>query len=375
MTLITYLTRVHFADGVLEEALWSELKINHKKRPLIVTEPAQIGGDMFERILGSLPARSSHQIFHECPPIPSEAGALALADVYRRTNSDLLLAFGGSSAIDLARASRIVLMHEKPLSLISYARGARKSGYKLPDLYVIPGIDGFGSSVSAHASVLVDDAERALLISSKLLPSMTIYDPTLTLGSTQEASASSGADAIANCMEAYAASGYNPPADGIAFDGLGRAVRNIHQVLKDDRIELRREMMAASLNGSLALQKGPGAVQAIVNALQLVTDKALDPGAVSRLALPGVLRFSNIDASDKCESLAGLFGAKSTQSLADSLEAFLSDLPLPRKLSDMNIGQEHIEAAAPLAARDLSVVAGRHAARRKDLLTIMEAVL
>ena len=40
MTLITYLTRVHFADGVLEEALWSELKVNHKSRPLIVTDPS-----------------------------------------------------------------------------------------------------------------------------------------------------------------------------------------------------------------------------------------------------------------------------------------------------------------------------------------------
>lgn len=374
MTLITYLTRVHFADGVLEEALWSELKVNHKSRPLIVTDPSYVDSDMAERILASLPARTSSEFFVDCPAIPSEAGALALADVYRRTESDLLIAFGGSTAIDLARASRIVLMHEKPLSLISYARGTRKGGYKLPDLYVIPDITGFGSSVSAHASVQVEEGERALLISSKLLPSMTIYDPTVTLGAAPAASASSGADAIANCLESYVSGGYNPPADGIALDGLTRAVRNLHEVIRDDRIELRREMMAASLNGSLALQKGPGVMQAIVNALQLVTGRSLDPGALSRLVLPGILQLVSAEVSEKSGTLQKLFALAPGDVLAKGLETFFADLPLPKTLSALGIDREHIEAAAPIAARDLAIVASRRDLSAQDLLTVMETV-
>ena len=62
----------------------------------------------------------------------------------------------------------------------------------------------------------------------------------VTLGAAPAASASSGADAIANCLESYVSGGYNPPADGIALDGLTRAVRNLHKVIRDDRIELRR---------------------------------------------------------------------------------------------------------------------------------------
>lgn len=375
MTLITYLTRIHFADGVLEEALRSELEANRKKRPLILADPADLSGNLAERLFAGLPARTSLELFRDVPAVPTEAGARAVSDIYHRTDRDLLIAFGKGSVIDLAKVSRIAIAHDRPLSVFSCAEGgSRLIGANLPDLYAVPGIGGSSTAVSAHAPVILSSSERALLMCKKLIPTVTICDPTLTLGEKLVASASAGADAIARCIEAYLSRSYNPPADGIAIDGLARAVRHLYRVLNGDTIEARREMMAASLNGALALQKGIGVVHAIGTALETVSQMGLDRGALSRLVLPGVLRLNADSAGDKHQSLRHVLGIHPSLSLADGVEAFLSDLPLPRSLTEMGIDRDQVAAAAPLAAHDLSTLSSPRTARAEDLLSIMQLV-
>lgn len=375
MTLITYVTRIHFADGVLEEALRSELEANRKRRPLVITDPTDLSGEMAERFFASLPARTSTEIYRGVPAIPTEAAARAVRDLYHRADCDLLIAFGKGSAIDLAKVGRIAIAHDRPLSVFSRAEGgSRLIGPGLPDLYAVPGIGGGSAAVSAHAPVILSTSERALLMCKKLIPTVTICDPTLTLGEEPGASASAGVEAIARCIEAYLSRSYNPPADGIAIDGLARAVRNLYRVLKGGDIEARREMMAASLNGALALQKGIGVVHAIGTALETVSHKGLDRGALSRLVLPGVLRLNADAAKDKHQPLRQVLDIHPNLSLADGVEAFLSDLPLPRSLSEMGVDGDQVSAAAALAAHDLATLSSPRTARVEDLLSIMQSV-
>lgn len=375
MTLITYVTRVHFADGVLEEALWSELEVNGKHRPLIVSDTSDIADEVAERLYAGFPVRTSVETFTDVPDIPTEETARHLADIYRQTDRDILVAFGRSTAIDLAKITRVAVVHKEPLLTFSQAQGgARRIGQNLPDLFAIPGISGFGASVSAHAPVLLADGQRARLMCKKLIPTVTICDPTLTLGAAADISASAGADAITRCIEAYLSPGFNPPADGIALDGLSRAAANLHTVLKRDGVTGRREMMAASLNGALALQKGLGATHAIGSALETVMEKGLDPGALSRLLLPSVLHFNANAAKEKYQPLRRILRVKPSVSLADGVEAFFDTLPLPRRLSDMGIEQDQIEEAADLAAQDLASVKSPRTVQSDDLRSIMMSV-
>ncbi|MEP0520554.1 MAG: iron-containing alcohol dehydrogenase [Hyphomicrobiales bacterium] len=376
MTLITYVTRIHFADGVLEEALWSEIKANKKKRPLVVTTSETLDDQISERLFASFPVRTSIEVFSEVPSFPTEEAAKNLAKFYRTNNCDVLIALGSGNAIDLAKAARISIEHdEQSLSTFSHTQGgSRRIANTLPDLYAVPNISGFGAAVSAHTSVLMSSGERELLMCKKLIPTVTICDPTITIGASAQLTASAGADAIARCIEAYLSRGYNPPADGIALDGLSRAVHHLHRVLKTDSIESRREMMAASLNGALALQKGLGATNAINTALETVLGKSIDPGALSRLVLPAVLRFNADTAKEKYQTIRHLLEIAPKQSLADGLKAFLEDLPLPEKLSEMGLNMNQISAAAPLAAHDLASVTNPRVADTNDLLSIMQSV-
>lgn len=356
MTLISYLTRIHFADGVLEEALWAEMESGKKLRPLIVTDNDHLDGDIAERFLAGLPTKSTEQFYTEIPAIPTEQHARQIASQYQEAGCDVLLAFGTSRAIDLAKVARIAIRHSGDIGRFSVKRGgSRLIGSNLPRLFAVPGISGFGAAVSAHTPLVLKNGERTLIMCKNLIPAVTICDPTLTLAANAEQSASAGADAISHCVEAFLSKSYNPPAEGIAIDGLKRAVENLERVLNDGSdIRARREMMAASLNGALALQKGLGACHAISNALELVSDRQLDQGGLNRITLPGVLRFNQDAASEKFSALAKTFGIRKPQNLSDGVEKYFQPLPLPKSLSDIGFDERQLKDAADIASNDLA---------------------
>ncbi|MGI9400053.1 MAG: iron-containing alcohol dehydrogenase [Rhizobiaceae bacterium] len=376
MTLITYLTRVHFADGVLEEALWAEMESGQKQRPLILADSSDPDIVLDERLMSSLPVRAQPAIFSDIPHIPTESSARDVAKLYQEKNCDVLLAFGSGRAIDLAKIARVAIAHDSGLAKFSYrSGGSRRIGDKLPDMFAIPGISGFGAAVSAHAPLILNSGERALVMCKKLIPNVTICDPTLTLNSTAVQSASAGAGAITHCIEAFISKGYNPPAEGIALDGLNRAVTNLPMVLQDNRNLLaRREMMAAGLNGALALQKGLGASHAISNALEAVSDLALDQGALNRISLPSVLHFNRNAAPSKFDMLRKVFDLDAEDNLAEGVNDYFNNLPLPKSLSQLGLELAHLEAAATVASEDLATDTNPRPVEIGDYLSIMRSV-
>ncbi|QIE55807.1 iron-containing alcohol dehydrogenase [Pikeienuella piscinae] len=378
MTLINYLTRVHFADGVLEEALWGEMSERGRRRPLIVAGPKGPACDAMERLLAALPIKTDAAFFSGCPRFPHEAAARRLAAEYSATERDSLIAFGDRAAINFAKIARLAAADGRPLA--DLARGGEpKLADAAPDLIAIPTIRGYGASVSAFASVVTLDERRALLATRLLIPSVAICDPTLTLDADAGESASAGAEAFAACVEAYLARGYNPPAEGIALDGLRRAVRSLHNALRSGALADRRELSAASLNGALAQQKGPGLAYALVNALCAVSSAAPDSGAVSRLVLPGVLRMIGADPEHRAgaqrgETVRALLGLDAGADLAEGVRRFMAPLPLPASLSEMGVSLAEIGRAAEEAARDLAAARNATPARGEELRSLLRAV-
>ena len=317
MTLIHYLTRVHFADGVLEEALRSELESNGKKRPLVIADPADLQTPFAERVLSGLPARTKSRIFDTIPNLPTQARAREIAEIYRTDGRDSLVCFGRSRTINLAKAARLAIALPKPEE--GNGRSKRLGGRlerELPLLCAIPGLGAIGAALSDEIPEDEDEFGASLFSRRERLPSVVICDPTITLGADPGPSASAGVDAMARCIEAYLSNAYNPPADGIAMDGLRRGASHLHKVIAKDNLDARREMMAASLNGALALQKGAGTSRAMGDALIRVSGRDLDAGALGRLLLPQVLRFHADAAKEKYQPLRRTLGIGSRQALA-----------------------------------------------------------
>ncbi|WP_420404277.1 iron-containing alcohol dehydrogenase [Nisaea sp.] len=375
MTLINYLTRIHFGDDILEAALWDELERNRVRRPLVIASSETLNSLIGERLLSGFPVRTDFETLSSFPAIPTEADARRIADRYSDTGRDHLISFGSAAATNLAKAVRILIGHRKPLASLALPdAGAKRPALALPDHYAIPADIDLASAIGGTVRVSKEAGGVAEIESDLLIPTVTICDPTLTLDTEAGAMASAGAAVFARCLEAFLSRGYNPPADGIALDGVVRAVANLHRAVREDGLAPRREMMAAGLNCALAQQKGFGLAHAMARALAPGAQEQPDAGAINRLVLPGVLRFIEETERQRFAPLRHILGVGAPDSLANSVHRFLENLPLPGRLAEMGIGEQHMERAAERAAQDRAAQNAPRTADPDDILSIMRSV-
>ncbi|MEP0963924.1 MAG: iron-containing alcohol dehydrogenase [Roseobacter sp.] len=315
MTLITYPTRVHFADGVLEEALHSELERIQGSRFMLVCHNRAADGELMDRVLGGLPRRTTldHVVFSDATNLRTRAYEIAKTPV----RPDAIIAFGSSKAIEFGRKIRFT---------IDRATGGRA------DLFGIPAVDG-----------LPDPCQRKLESKQAGLPSVVICDPTVIMGASEIESRHAANMSLIRCIEAYLSGDYNPPADGIALDGLSRCLSSLHKIGEQSGLEQYREVMAAGLNAFLSQEKGVGPAQTMTESMLGNAPKA-QRAAIARLVLPGVLRSRAMDG-EKAYVLGKVL-SEVQEPLAEVTLRILSNGEMPRTLADIGVPHEALDPAA-----------------------------
>ena len=201
------------------------------------------------------------------------------------------------------------------------------------------------------AIIIVDDGRKLGFHSWFLVPRAAICDPELTLGLPPLLTAATGMDAIAHCMETFMAPAVNPPADGIALDGLERGWASIETATREgSNRQARWNMMSASMQGAMAFQKGLGCVHSLSHSLGGVNPK-LHHGTLNAMFLPAVVRFNasaeSIIADRRLARLAHAMGigrsdAQGTE-IADALREMNARLGLPSGLTAMGVERSLFE--------------------------------
>jgi len=223
---------------------------------------------------------------------------------------------------------------------------------------------------------LLADGRKLGFLSPHLIPVVAICDPTLTLDLPAHLTAGTGMDALTHCVETYIATAYNPPADGIALDGLKRAAANLERAVeKGCDLVARREMMAAAMNGALAFQKGLGGVHAMSHALGGITGYRLHHGTLNAVLLPHVLEFNAPAVSHRYGDLKQAMGLPANADLPAEIEGLTRRIGLPVKLGDMGVDEPAIECAAPLAEKDHTNGTNPRRAGAEDYHKLMHAAL
>jgi alcohol dehydrogenase class IV len=224
--------------------------------------------------------------------------------------------------------------------------------------------------------IVLDDGRRLGILSPNLIPKVAICDPTMTLCLPPDLTADTGMDAITHCIETYTSSAYNPPADGIALDGLRRAAANIQQAVeKGSDLEARREMMAAAMNGALAFQKGLGGVHAMSHALG--GPDGLEPrhGALNAILLPYMLEFNAPAVGHRYGALKHAMGLGDSADLPAEMFKMTERLGLPVRLGEIGIDEAAVDRAAVAAEKDYTNRTNPRHARTADYRYIMRAAL
>lgn len=331
MTLITLHSRVHFASHVLEEALRAEIE-DHRLSHAVLLCPARYqDSDFLTRVEDGLTscARLSLHVISEDETKYQAAEAACMIESEHPV--DVLIAFGSADCIAYGRKCRHEITTQRYRALPPAQRDARKQKALQPDFFVIPNIDGMPDpclEMNAQASFKTTP------------PGVIICDPTVIDDAGEADIAKAITLTLGRCLSVLSSETFNPLADGLAIDAISR-IRSMHSGTGQDHPG-PRDLMAATLNGAIALQKGTGLVEALRFSFGKSVGRDLESAVLHRVLLARMLSTSRVREVDVVASILGL---PTDAALPDYLEQMMDALPLPQTLKQMDVAWSELEQA------------------------------
>ncbi len=353
-----YPTLMRFGAGRIAD-LASACKSLGIARPLLVTDPGIARLPMIGAALAALKeAGLSAGLFSDVKPNPVGANVTAGVNAYKAGNHDGVIAWGGGSGLDAAKAIAFMSGQTRPLwdfeDVGDWYLRADPAG--IAPIVAVPTTAGTGSEVG-RASVILDEEThtKKIIFHPKIMPGIVILDPELTIDLPKFMTAATGIDALSHCLEAFCAPGFHPMADGVALEGmrlikyyLPRAVAN------GSDIDARGNMLVAASMGATAFQKGLGGMHALAHPIGALYDT--HHGATNGVLMPYVLAFNKSAIQERIGRLAAYLDlpSHSFSGFMDWVLALREEIAIPHDLDGLKPGIERFDEIAQMAERDPS---------------------
>ncbi|MGL1935593.1 MAG: iron-containing alcohol dehydrogenase [Fibrobacterales bacterium] len=287
MIQYNYPTTLLYGEGALEECVNRIAQLFYRNI-LIVTDPGILSLNIHQPLLKLLDTYGvPYELFTDTHSNPTESDVQKGTALYSIHSCDAIIAFGGGSSIDTAKAILFMATHALPLSEFQDSLGGtQKMTNPLPPLYAIPTTAGTGSEVGRCAVItLSDEKKKALFFHPDLVPKIAVLAPELTIGLPKTLSVTTGVDALVHNIEAYFAPLYHPMASAIAREGIAMVLHELPIVYNDPiNYDARGKMLLASTMGATAFQKGLGMIHAMAHPISAHFN--LHHGLANALLLP-----------------------------------------------------------------------------------------
>ncbi len=382
VSVFAFPTRTLFGAGALAQ-LEDELTHLGIRRPLLVTDRGVVQAGLIERVRNA--AKSfPYAVFDGVSPNPTEQNVLDGIERYREERCDGVVAVGGGSPLDAAKAIRLGVTHPLPLEQYDdQLDGGAKITAGMPAMAAIPTTSGTGSEVGRSAVILLKATDRKTVIfSPHLIPSVALDDPELTLAMPPPITAGTGLDALTHNVESYLAKGFHPMCDAIALAGTRLAVSNLPTAVHHGGdIKARANMMMASLMGAVAFQKGLGVTHSLAHPLSSIG--GLHHGTTNGVLLPYVMEFNRSVSEDRLRDLAAAMGVdvarKSVTEAAvaaiERVRRLLQEVGIPDRLSALGITREMIPAMSKKAMEDACHLLNPRSCAESDMVALYDRAL
>ncbi len=352
-----YPTAVRFGAGRLSELpdICRELGMT---RPLLVTD-AQLGEHpITQKALDACATKGLPcAVFSAVSPNPTGAQVDAGVAAFRAGKHDGVIAFGGGSGLDAAKAVAFMANQERPLwdfeDIGDNWKRAKLEG--LPPVVAVPTTSGTGSEVG-RASVITDEVEKKkkIIFHPRMLPNVALSDPELTVGLPAPLTAATGMDALSHSMEAFFSPFYHPFARGIATEGMRLCKEWLPVAVRDGaNIEARAHMMAASQAGAAAFQKGLGGMHALAHSLGALY--GAHHGLLNAILMPYVLTANRSAIETDATYLAGCLSLENgLDGVLEWVLALRKEVGIPHTLADIKIDTADCALIGTMAYNDPS---------------------
>jgi alcohol dehydrogenase class IV len=353
----SYPTAIRFGAGRISE-LAEACAAAGIKKPLLVTDKGLASLPITAAALDLMDAAGlGRAMFADVDPNPTEVNLAAGVAAYKAGGHDGVIAFGGGSGLDLGKAVAFMAGQTRPVWDYEDIGDwwTRADPAAIAPIVAVPTTAGTGSEVG-RASVLTNSLthEKKIIFHPKILPSVVISDPELTVGMPRAITAGTGMDAFAHCLEAYCSPHFHPMSAGIALEGMRLVKEYLPRAYADGTdIEARGQMMAAAAMGAVAFQKGLGAIHALSHPIGAVHNT--HHGTTNAVVMQPVLRFNRAAIEGRIEQAAAYLGIAGG---FDGFYAFVgklnAELGIPANLTALGVVNPDLDALTASALQDPS---------------------
>lgn len=376
-------TRVLFGTGVSAE-LGGELARYGARRALVVTEKILRQLGIVARVEKALAGSQTEivAVFDGVVPNSELAVVRQGLEQARAARVDMVIALGGGSAMDTAKAINMALSHGG--DLMDYQGAQMLTGPCRP-LIALPTTAGTGSEVS-NVSAIHDAANhtKVLFVDNHLMPDLAVLDPELTLSMPARVTAATGMDALTHAVESFVSSQAFPIADGLALQAAHLISENLLAAVRDPNdVAARGNMLAAACMAGMAFtQAGVGCVHAMSHATGGIFGVA--HGEANSILLPVGMEFNLKECPERFSELARVLGVRETRGLdpvesgrkaierVRQLQVLLKEFAgLASRLSEVGVDEARLPEIAAAALLDGAMIYNRRIADEADVLEML----
>jgi len=296
-------------------------------------------------------------MFSDVDPNPNEINLNDGVAVYKSGQHDGVIAFGGGSGLDLGKMIAFMGGQTRPVWDFEDIGDwwTRADADVIAPIIAVPTTAGTGSEVG-RASVITNSEThvKKIIFHPKVLPSIVICDPELTVGMPKMITAGTGMDAFAHCLEAYCSPHYHPMSQGIALEGMKLVKENLPVAYSHGtNLEARGHMMSAAAMGATAFQKGLGAIHALSHPIG--AHHNTHHGTTNAVVMQTVLKFNKPAIEGRLANASNYLGISGG---FDGFYNFVGDLnemlEIPSSLTELGVQNPDIAVLAASALTDPS---------------------
>ena len=366
-----YPTTMWIGENRVEDLFLACKELNISN-PLFVTDKDLINLEIIKNIIISLKKNFKYlSTFSNFTGNPIGENVEEGVKVYNTFGCDGVIALGGGSGLDVGKAIAFMCNQSRPLwdfeDIGDHWKRADSS--KISKIIAVPTTAGTGSE-TGRASLIInkDTGAKKIIFHPKMLPSIVILDPLLTIDLSPRLTAATGMDALAHNLEAFCARGYHPMADGIAIEGMKLIKNSLIKAFKNGNdVNARMDLLAAASMGSAAFQKGLGAIHSLSHPVNGKFN--VHHGLSNAIFMPYVLTFNKSSIENKIISICDYLNLdKSFESFLDWILKLRNNLNIPHKLSEvMDCSNIDLEELSLMAYEDPSTGGNPKEISKQDL--------
>lgn len=373
----------YFGPGA-REVLPQEIARLGFKKAFVATDKDLIKFGVAEKVLKVLEgAGIPYEVFSDIKPNPTVANVKAGVAAFAASGADFILAIGGGSSMDTAKAVGIITNNPEFSDVVSL-EGVADTKKKSVPIIALPTTAGTAAEVTINYVITDEVNEKKMVcVDPNDIPVMAIVDAELMYTLPKSLTAATGLDALTHAIEGLITKGAWEMSDMFELKAIEMIARHLETAVNEPQnAEARNGMAVAQYIAGMAFSNvGLGVVHGMAHPLGAIFD--VPHGVANALLLPTVMEFNMPAALDKYVQIAkamdvysaGMSREEAAQAAVDAVKALSVRVGIPQHLTDLGIQASDLDRLATAAAADVCTPGNPREVNKEIILDLYKKVL